>query len=308
MFRATLSLAPRLLNPEVPTPDVQVSILREVGPLTVRFFGDFLIEEGVIEAFQLRQGSDHMAWLNRTLGDLAVRQGYMSASDIARVRLAQEGTDMRFGETALGLGVLTREQLDDLLADQSARQARMGEALVELGYLEESRLKQLLERFEAEQGQYLPENRSIPDALRDPELVRALLAWLPKVALRAALLVVKVGAAAPWSAERSYEHQELISVGDSTRLEVGLAADAGFAVSLAAGQLGGDPESLTPEAISNAFSDFLHRVVQAAIDECSPDSGELRIDAAHPGRVPDAGFGFEFVSPKGRGLLLLSAG
>jgi hypothetical protein len=55
----------------------------------VKFFGTFLVEEGAINGFQLRQATEHMTWLHRTLGELAVRLEYMSAADVKKVLQAQ---------------------------------------------------------------------------------------------------------------------------------------------------------------------------------------------------------------------------
>jgi len=105
--------------------------------LRPKFFGQFLIDEGVIEAGQLRQANDHLYFLNRVLGELAIKKNYMSREDVERVKRAQLACDALFGELAQELGLLTPAQLAELLTSQSARQARVGEALVELGHLEE---------------------------------------------------------------------------------------------------------------------------------------------------------------------------
>ena len=86
-----------------------------------RFLGQFLIDEGEIDARQLRDATDLMFWGNRALGEIALKCGYMTGSDMERIFCAQEHSDTLFGDLGVEMGVLTRRQVDDLMDRQRSR-------------------------------------------------------------------------------------------------------------------------------------------------------------------------------------------
>lgn len=273
----------------------------------VQFFGSFLIEQGVIDRYQLRQATEHMTWLNRTLGHMAVQLGYLTEESVKRVLRAQARCDAPFGELALELGVLSRVQRDELLARQSARQARLGDSLVELGHLEEGQMKELLERFESEQAPYTSHSRVLPEPLQRSPLPAGVLELAPRLALRIAGLPMKIGACQDWSPGSGHHSQASVTVGSPHDLEIGLASDAPFSQALACGKLDDDPENLEPDTIQQIFREFLLAIVQGSRASLEPGAAELQISAPRPDELPAAGFAYELVAVSGAGLLILEA-
>lgn len=269
-----------------------------MGP---KFFGQFLIDEGVIEAGQLRQANDHLYFLNRVLGELAIKKNYMSSEDVERVKRAQLACDALFGELALELGVLTPVQLAELLTSQSARQARVGEALVELGHLEQEQMKDLLERFEASQAPFLSQNRALPEALESSRSAQLALDLVPKLALRTAILTVKLGLPARWKKAR-YPHRLTVEIPGPGGLKLGIGADEAFARALAWGRTKPTGDEISPNATARELREFVLTVGRNIVSALgrTDDIGPARED-----KLPSGGWALDFVAIEGSGKLIL---
>ena len=63
----------------------------------VKFFGQYLIERGEVDADQVRAALDLMDAENRTLGELAVEGKLISKADADKVNAEQRHRDMPFG-------------------------------------------------------------------------------------------------------------------------------------------------------------------------------------------------------------------
>jgi hypothetical protein len=274
--------------------------------VSVKFFGQFLFENGVIDRRQLKDAGDLMYWVNRRIGELAAKMGYLTRQEVDRIHRAQRSSDMPFGELATALGLLTREQVEELLAEQSTRQLRLGEALIELEYLEEDRLKQLLERFDADQAAYKPENLRIPDQLRGSTLFGLVLDQVPRIAMRTALLPVKIGAYRDWTAGAGYEYKASISIRAGEALDLGIAADEGFMKAVASATRGPEDEELGREALADMLLAFLNILAGGARSTLEDRGKTVEITAPRRDELPSAGFAFDFISVTGKGLLIFA--
>jgi hypothetical protein len=256
--------------------------------MPLRYFGQFLIDEGEVDEAQLKDACDLMYWVNRSLGELAVKTGFLTHADVERVCRAQTTSDALFGELAIDLELLSHEQVAELLASQRSSQLRLGEALVELGHLDPVRLRQLVDRHVSEQAQFSPENRQLPEVLQDSDLPHLFLEAVPKVALRTALLHVRVGGHRVWHGGDPFEARARIRVAGPAPLELGIAATAEF-----------------PGAVGDTVAGFLARATRfAALRLPSPPSvGEPKRDV-----FPTSGIAFDFISIRGDGLLVLNPG
>jgi hypothetical protein len=285
--------------------------------VSVKFFGQFLFENGVVDRRQLKDAGDLMYWINRRIGELAAKMGYMTRQEVDRIHRAQRSSDMPFGELAIELGLLTREQVEELLAEQSTRQLRLGEALIELGYLEEDRLKQLLERFDADQAAYKPENLRTPDPLRGSTLFGLVLDQVPRIAMRTALLPVKIGAYRDWTAGAGYEYKASISIRAEEVLDLGIAADEGFMKAVAAADegfmkavasatRGPEDDELDREALADMLLAFLNILAGGARSSLEDRGKTVEITALRRDELPSAGFAFDFITVTGKGLLIFA--
>ncbi len=272
----------------------------------IKFFGQFLIENGEVESSHLKDAGDLMYWVNRRIGELAARKGYVTRADADRIHRAQLGSDVPFGALAAQLGLLTEPQVLELVREQSANQLRIGEALVELGHLDEDRLQQLLDRYDAEQEQYLAQNPQIPEELRESPLVAYVLAHVRQVALRTAFFRVKVGAHRKWAESQRCEYAASISIQGDDAIELGITADESFMRALVVATPGLDGEEPSQEALTATLCAFIRVVARNAGAGREKQGLRLKIGSPEPNQLPAEGFAFELVSLKGKGHVIIA--
>lgn len=270
-----------------------------------RFFGQFLVDEGVIDAFQLRQATDHMTWVNRTLGELAVKRKMLSAGEVERVLEAQRCSDARFGEVAVEMGLLRPEQVEDLVADQRSRQSRVGEALVELGHLTKSRIEELLQRFLEDQAAIRSGPEAFPAEIAQSALAARIVDLFPRIVLRTTVLPVKIGPGGPWSGAEPMPVAASMTVRGTETIETGFCVEERFARDLVAHRGRRDPASVSDEERIGVVSDVLGTTASAAA--MALEGGRrLSLSAIARGTMPAHGTAFEVVSTCGRGWLVLA--
>jgi hypothetical protein len=103
--------------------------------MAAKFFGQFLLEKGVLDKDQLLRALEIQRTSNPMLGEIAEQLGLLGAADARRINEKQKREDKRFGDIATELGLLTTSQVDALLAEQKNRRKLFGEILVEEGML-----------------------------------------------------------------------------------------------------------------------------------------------------------------------------
>ncbi|WP_028571903.1 hypothetical protein [Desulfonatronum lacustre] len=111
------------------------------------FFGQYLLQAGIITEAQLQEALALQERHNQLLGELALSRGYLSEDQIQETTREQKLLDLPFGVIALRKNFLTPKQLDDLLFSQIVATTHIGEALVELGHLTASDLGRLLNAY-----------------------------------------------------------------------------------------------------------------------------------------------------------------
>lgn len=111
------------------------------------FFGQYLLQSGVVTDRQLLEGLSLQERRNQLLGELALARGYLSTHQIQETAREQKKLDLPFGVIALRKKYLSPKQLDDLLFSQVVTTTHIGEALVDLGHLPADRLGRLLNDY-----------------------------------------------------------------------------------------------------------------------------------------------------------------
>ena len=119
--------------------------------MTQMFFGQFLLDEEVIDADCLQKALEIAGKEHQRIGALAVEWGYLTEPQVEMIQLEQRNHDCRFGELAIELDLLNRSQIEQLLTVQRSRHKPIGEALVALGAINGSELDDLLDRFHLSQ-------------------------------------------------------------------------------------------------------------------------------------------------------------
>lgn len=114
-----------------------------------QFFGNFLLNKGVISSEQLVETLKIQSTTHKKLGTLAIHAGYMSASEVEDVFITQTHYDKRFGELAIELGYLTEDQVNELLALQLPNYMLLGQILIDQQIINHVELENLITEYKS---------------------------------------------------------------------------------------------------------------------------------------------------------------
>lgn len=135
--------------------------------MAVKFFGQFLVEKGLVSTDKLLAAIDLQERTNLLFGETALAMGLISTTDVDRIHDAQRSDDLRFGDMAVKLGILTPEQQQQVLTRQKNNHLYIGEALVAVGALDAQSVERLLDEFKADQAPYLTNKIAIPEGVEN---------------------------------------------------------------------------------------------------------------------------------------------
>ena len=112
-----------------------------------QFFGNYLLNEGLVTPEQLVDGLQEKKNTRMKLGVLAINAGYMTASQVERVHEYQKRMDKRIGDCAVELGYMTEDQVMELLHSQPLGYLLLGQALVDKGYMTNSQFEETINSY-----------------------------------------------------------------------------------------------------------------------------------------------------------------
>lgn len=138
--------------------------------MAVKFFGQFLVEKGVVSREKLLEAIDLQDKNNLKFGEMALLMGMICDADVERVHAAQRNEDLRFGDMAVKLGLISPNQMQQVLTRQKNNHLYIGEALVKVGALDEGDILQYLAEFKTDQAPYTAERVKVPEDLTDSEV------------------------------------------------------------------------------------------------------------------------------------------
>lgn len=274
--------------------------------MAVKFFGQFLIDQGEVDASHVREALERMDAENPMLGELAIAQGFMIQRQAAQVCAEQRNRDLAFGGLAVEMGFLTPEQRVDVVRRQSSQRMPIGQALVRLGHLESDRLGTLLDAFKADQAPYAVGEMELPDGLANHRITRTVLELLPRYLMRVARLQVKLGEVLAFLTLPEFAEVKVsVPLEGAGGMEVGLVSNLEFAEALAIATSGLSPRDLDPEMIADGVGEFLS-VLAGNVVSAMAREGE-RVELGPPDYDAEFGFGWsvELAVGTGRAALVL---
>ena len=275
--------------------------------MAVKFFGQFLIDRGEIDASHVREAIDLMQDENPTLGELAISQGFMSQIDATRVSAEQRNRDLAFGDLAVEMGFLSAEQLVELVHRQCSERLQIGQALVRLGHLETDRLGMLLDAFKADQAQYEAGERVMPDGLVQHRAARYVLDFLPRFLMRVARLQAKVGEICDFAGVPEFADVTVsVPLHGVRGLEVALASDLEFAEALAMAASGLSARDLNPEMVADGVGEFLNVLAGNAASAVAKEGRRVEIGPPDYEAELCSGWSVDLAVGTGRAVLVLS--
>jgi CheY-specific phosphatase CheX/mannitol/fructose-specific phosphotransferase system IIA component len=130
--------------------------------MAVKFFGQYLVEKGLVSRDMLLKAIELKEQKNLKMGEIAVEMGYVTQADIDRAHNAQLSKDMNLGDLLIEMGILTLNQVTEIITRQKNTHLYIGEALVLLGALTSPQLQTYLDEFKADQAQYVADRIELP--------------------------------------------------------------------------------------------------------------------------------------------------
>jgi len=122
--------------------------------MPARFFGQFLLEKGVVDREAIFAAAEYQRRGNVPIEMLAVEHKYLSVEQVTWLNRQRQTTGKRFWLLAVEHGHLTKEQVVRLMRSQVEHWELIGEVFVKLGKLTQPRLDELLAEYRKEQGRH----------------------------------------------------------------------------------------------------------------------------------------------------------
>jgi hypothetical protein len=276
----------------------------------VKFFGQYLIEQGVVDSEQLRVALKLMDAENRNLGELAEAGGILTAEEAVKVNAQQRHSDVPFGELAVEMGLLSGEQVDYLIGFQEQTRLRIGQALVRLDSVTKEELHQLLVRFENEQALFRIGDVALPDGLEKNALAATVLDLFPKLLVRVARIGARVGKGLGSTEIPDYPVRIAVAVTGDMGLKICLLGDEEFSLQLAGATAGFD-ESRREAArrnfvlLADGVGEFLNVLAGNAMGMLERKKVNTELEPPHCDPELDSGYLFDLAVSVGNAALYL---
>ena len=271
------------------------------------FFGQFLVDEGVITPDALHQAIDWAQYDNARVGQLAVAMGVMTEAQVDMIQIEQRRSDARFLELAIELEILEPAQTQLLLREQKRKHKPLGEALVAVGQLDASELDDLLDRFHLSQLDLDAAQLELPIALSNEDLAPYLVEYFPKLFRRVTQLPLKLQAGREFNGRSNLPFRTRVRIDGDCPLEIGIAACPQLAAQLARGMSSPDAPSETREEILQCLAEFSDLFADAARRSIRRDGLHATRGACEADSLPKSGYWFPATTIiEGRGILVLA--
>ncbi|OGF68176.1 MAG: hypothetical protein A2Y62_05275 [Candidatus Fischerbacteria bacterium RBG_13_37_8] len=158
----------------------------------IKFFGQYLLEKGVITKQQLLEAVAFQEQQNIKFGVYAMRKGYISKEQLESVLKEQKNSDMKFGEIAVKLRFLSDDQVLEIITKQQNDHIYLGTALVMKGFMRKEALEKELKEYQQEQADYSP-TRSFPAKIENEADLIYLVELIDRLLLRVVDIKTKRG-------------------------------------------------------------------------------------------------------------------
>lgn len=119
--------------------------------MDILFFGDFLLQKGLITKEQLDRALEYQLKHNKCVGEIALEEKLLDKFQIQKIKEIQKIEDKKFGEVSLDINFLDDKQIDVILDKQKKRNITFGQALLHEGVLGKEEIDE--ESFEFKKAQ-----------------------------------------------------------------------------------------------------------------------------------------------------------
>lgn len=269
--------------------------------MAAKFFGQFLLEKGVITSAQLLRALDVQRTSNPALGELAVARGMLSESQAQTINERQRREDKRFGDIAQAMGLLTSDEVGALLDEQKARRKLFGEILVEEGMLSRAQLEAELREHAGERDDAM---RSLDMMLtghqhgrRVANAISTCNKLFPRLLRTQCQFSAVVDAAAPPACDAI----AVVRVHADRPLVIGLACDAATVSNMGAAFMSLPVDACDEELARDAFGELVNMLMGYVVKDSLPE------DASYRAEPPDFGATLSALASDGQVLVSMTS-
>ncbi len=164
-----------------------------MSAVTPKFFGQYLLEKGILSKDQLIDAINYQKSKILKLGEIAVNCGYITPAQADKINTEQQRTDMRFGDLAINMGFLNEKQVEEIFTIQKNNHIYLGEAIVACGHLDAATADAELALFKKEQEAVPPINVQIVENIPEKQLIEVAADLTEKIMRRVGDLMSKSG-------------------------------------------------------------------------------------------------------------------
>lgn len=228
-----------------------------------RFFGQYLLERGVIGREALLDALRHQQNTNIPLGLVALEKRMLTSQDFTKAQLEAFSTGRSFWEVALAHRMLTKPQIVELLGRQVQAWQLLGDVLVQRGHVRREIMDALTEEFQREQEAGHSQIEEVLASLPHPTVVRAFHDVTTELFLRMVNLPVKTAALSLRPAAQPLCDVPFLAaqpVVGERKLSYALALPDALSLRVASQLLRNEQTAMTP-VVQDAVCEFVNMIV-----------------------------------------------
>lgn len=246
--------------------------------MAAKFFGQFLLENGLIDKDQLLGALEAQRASNPLLGELAQQRGWLDAAQAARINERQRADDRRFGDLASEMGLLDSRQLAELLDAQKSGRRLFGEILLEQGALSQAQLDQALRLHQSDRDDAISafESGMAGHALADVATVaiKTCSRLFPRLLKSQCQFSSLIGPSQTLPVCDTTAH---VRIQGMVPLTVGVACDRATTIAIACGFLGIDASECDDALAEDALGELVNVLVGYIVKDAMPDDAGYRV-------------------------------
>jgi len=261
--------------------------------MSVKFFGQFLLERAVLTNEQLLEAISYQENRNLRFGQYAQSKGFLQAPDVEKLNEEQKTTDLKIGEVAVKLGMLNTLQVDELLTMQSNDHVQIGQVLIMKGFIDEETLEGELKAFREDQKPYAADKVVVPEGIKNANMVAALVDLTLKMLQRVAKVEAKSddGTMVGKKLEQAYAAVS-ITMSGGLNCDYIIMGDEGISRAMAAAILGEDASGEEKEMVLDGVKEFCNVVCGNILGKMAQKGKNVEISVPHILDYKD-GYGLE---------------
>jgi hypothetical protein len=244
--------------------------------MAAKFFGQFLLEKGVIDASQLLRALEIQRTSNPALGELACEKGMLSADQAVVINERQRREDRRFGDIAQSMGLLTSDEVGELLDEQKSRRKLFGEILIEQGFVDRARLDNELRLHASDRDEA---TRSLDAIVATHQLGRRVgnaIATCNKLFPRLLRTQCQFSSVANPASPPAIDAMAIVRVAADRPLAIGMACDTATMQAMAQAFLSIPPEACDDDLARDALGELVNMLMGYVVKDSLPEDASYR--------------------------------